>query len=185
MTESEIRGYATAKGFHRQTLERWLAWEAADRESLQEIAGSLKIGENHLRDIMDWLEDIALRDSTKIHAILTRPSVVSIKTDPRLGRADKIKRIKEQLRRWRLPRLAALEESIRTKIQTLKLPAVIRLSVPPGLEGGRLQVQFSAGSAVELEKLTHQLNVAASSALTAEIFDLMSGEVAAGSREET
>jgi hypothetical protein len=107
---------------------------------------------------------------------LCRPAVLSIKTDPRLGRADKLKRIKEQLRRWRFPRLAAVEERIQLKIQALKLPAEIRLSVPPGLEGGRLRVEFSAGSVAELEELTKRLNAAATTTWTTEIFDLLSGQ---------
>ena len=176
MAESAIRDYATARGFHRQTLERWLAWDAADQESLQEIAVSLKISENHLRDMLDWLEEISLRDVTKIREILCRPAVLSIKTDPRLGRADKLKRIKEQLRRWRFPRLAAVEERIRLKILALKLPAEIQVSVPPGLEGGRLRVEFSAGSVAELEELTNRLNAAATTTWTTEIFDLLSGQ---------
>ncbi len=150
MTESAIRDYANSKGFHRQTLDRWLGWQPADQDALQEIAVSLKISENHLRDLMDWLEEIALRDDSNISAILERPAIYSIQTDPRLGRADKLKRIKEQIRRWRFPRLAAIEESIRAKIQALKLPADIQLSVPPGLEGGRVHVTFSAGSQDEL-----------------------------------
>ena len=176
MAESAIRGYGTSRGFHRQTVERWLAWEAADQESLQEIVVSLKVSENHLRDMMDCLEEISLRDNVKVREILGRPVLVSVKTDPRLGRADKVKRIKEELRRWRFPRLAAVEESIRIKIQALKLPAEIRLRVPPGLEGGRIQVEFSAASAAELAELTSRLSAAASTSSTAEIFDLLSGQ---------
>ena len=35
MSESEIRAYAQERGFHRQTLERWLSWETKDRAALQ------------------------------------------------------------------------------------------------------------------------------------------------------
>ena len=175
MQTSAIRDYAKAKGFHRQTLDRWLGWQPADQDALEEIASSLKIGENHLRDMMDWLEEIALRDGAKIHEILARPAVFSIKTDPRLGRADKLKRIKEQLRRWRFPRLAGIEESIRIKIRSLKLPSEIRLGVPAGLEGGRLQVEFSAGTVAEFGKLAQRLSETASTTLAAEIFDLLAG----------
>jgi hypothetical protein len=175
MAESAIRDYANSKGFHRQTVDRWLGWQAADQDALEEIAVSLKVSENHLRDMMDWLEEIALRDGSNISAILKRPAMGSIKTDPRLGRSDKLKRLKEQLRRWRFPRLAAIEESIRVKIQALKLPAAIHLSVSPGLEGGAVHVSFSAGSPGEFEKLTHRLSDAASSRIVAEIFDSLSG----------
>src|SRR5438132_9218528 len=55
MSESEIRAYAQGRGFHDQTLARWLGWERTDRDALGELASGLKIGENHLRDMMDWL----------------------------------------------------------------------------------------------------------------------------------
>jgi hypothetical protein len=179
MAENAIRDYATSKGFHRQTLDRWLGWRPEDRDALEEITVSLKISENHLRDLMDWLEEIAVRDDSSISAILKRQTLYSINSDPRLGRADKLKRIKEQLRRWRFPRLTAIEESIRTQIRGLKLPAEIQLGVPPGLEGGRVHVIFSAGSQAEFEKLAHRLSDAASSAIVAEIFDSLAG-VASG-----
>ncbi|HMA80169.1 MAG TPA: hypothetical protein VKR81_04740 [Candidatus Binatia bacterium] len=178
MSESAIHDYAKAKGFHRQTLERWLSWKAADRDALEEIVVSLKIGENHLRDMMEWLEEISLRDRVSISEILASRALVAVKTDPRLGRADRLKRIKEQLRRLRYPRLAGIEDAIRQKIQALKLPAEIRLSVPAGLEGGRLQVEFSATSLAELQSFTDRLSAAAASNFATDIFALMSGRPA-------
>jgi len=176
MSETAIRDYARAKGFHRQTLERWVGWEPADGEALEEIAIVLKASENHLREIMDWLEEISLRDRSKICDILGKHEIFSIKTNPRLGRADKLKRIKEQLRRWRLPRLAEIEDAIRHNIQALRLPAEIRLKVPPGLEGGRLLAEISAGSLAEFQQLARRLTDAAATHLLAEIFQRLSGE---------
>ena len=184
MSETAIRDYARAKGFHRQTLERWLGWAPADREALEEIAIGLKASENHLREIMDWLEEISLRDRSKICDILSKHEIFSIKTNPRLGRADKLKRIKEQLRRWRLPRLAETEDAIRHNIQALRLPAEIRLSVPPGLEGGRLQAEISAGSLVQFQQLARRLSDAAATNLLAEIFQRLAGEPAGEEREQ-
>src|SRR5512147_1365767 len=112
MSETEIRRYGNAKGFHPQTLKRWLGWDQTARDSLFRLAAGLKIGENHLRDLMDWLEEIALRDHSTIEAILVSKRITDIESDPRLGRADKLKRIKEEVRRLRLPRLAQLEDSI-------------------------------------------------------------------------
>jgi len=178
MTENAIRDYAKTRGLHRRTLDRWLGWQPADQDALEEIAVGLKVSENHLRDMMDWLEEISLRDDSNISEILRRTPIDSVKTDPRLGHADKLKRIKEQIRRWRFPRLAAIEESIRVQIQALKLPADIHLSVPPGLEGGRVHVTFSAGSQREFEKLTDRLSDAASSGSMAEIFASLLGEAA-------
>ncbi len=157
MAEIQMHEYAKSKGFHSRVLERWLGWEQPARDALFRLATSLKLGENHLRDLMDWLEEISLRDRSTIEAILSSKTLAEIESNPRLGRADKVKRVKEEIRRMRFPRLAQTEESIRTRIQALKLHPAIRLTAPPGLEGGRLRVELSASAPEELKRLADQL----------------------------
>lgn len=176
MSETEIHQYAKGKGFHLQTLQRWLGWDQPARDALLRLAVGLKVGENHLRDLMDWLEEIALRDQLTIGEILARRSITDIESDPRLGRADKLKRVKEELRRLRFPRLAQTEDSIRLRIQELKLYPQIRLTVPPGLEGGKLLVELRASSAEELKRLAVKLAEASDKYSVQEIFALLVGE---------
>jgi hypothetical protein len=152
-----------------------LDWEQPDRDALFRLAISLKVGENHLRDLMDWVEEIALRDQSKIQEILASKPITDVESDPRLGRADKLKRVKEEIRRLRFPRLAQTEDSIRVRIQELKLHPEIRLTVPPGLEGARLQVALSASSHDELKRLTVKLANAADKDIVREIFGLLTG----------
>jgi len=178
MSDERIRDYAKEKGFHPQTLARWLHWEPQDRDALCGIAVGLKIGENHLRELMDWLEEIALRDRCGIHQILAQQKIAHIGSDPRLGRADKLKRIKEQIRRLRFPRLSRIEDTVRARIRELKLPPAVRLSVPFGLEGGKLRVEISASTAQELKKLIAQLAEAADRDSIKEIFRMLAGETA-------
>src|SRR5881296_2292686 len=177
MSDERIRDYAKEKGFHPQTLARWLHWEPQDRDALCRLAVGLKIGENHLRELMDWLEEIALRDRCGIHQILAQQKIAHIGSDPRLGRADKLKRIKEQIRRLRFPRLSETEDAIRAKIQALMLHPEIRLSVPPGLEEGRLRVEFSATNHEELKRLIAKLTDAKENSIIPAIFDLLSGQM--------
>ena len=176
MAEIQIQQYAKSKGFHPQTLERWLGWDEASGEALLRLTGNLKLGENHVRDLMDWLEEIALRDRSTIEAILASNPITEIESNPRLGRGDKIKRVKEAIRRLRFPRLAQTEASIQTRIQELKLYPGIRLVAPPGLEGGKLQVELSVSSTEELKKLTDKLAAATSTNTLREIFALLRGE---------
>jgi len=175
MSEIAFRSFAESKGFHASTLSRWLSWHAADRIALAKLALDLKISENHLRDLMDWSEEIALRDGIVIAAIFAGKAVDDIATDPRLGRADKVKKIKENLRRLRFPRLARTEDEIQGKIRALKLQPEIRVTVPPGLEGGRLQIEFSVTNRQDLKRLADKLAAAAESDFTGEIFTLLSG----------
>jgi hypothetical protein len=174
MSESEFRNFADTKGFHPSTLNRWLSWQAADRAALAKLALDLKISENHLRDLMDWSEEIALRDGIAIAAILAGKDVEDIATDPRLGRADRVKKIKDYFRRLRFRRLARTEDEIQGRIRALKLQPEIRVSVPPGLEGGRLQIEFSVTNQQDLKRLADKL-AAAESGITGEIFKLLSG----------
>jgi hypothetical protein len=52
------------------------------------------------------------------------------------------------------------------------------LSVPAGLEGGRLQAEISAGSLAEFQLLAGKLQEVAATNLVAEIFQRLSGEPA-------
>jgi hypothetical protein len=182
MTEHTIREYALSKGFHSQFLQRWLNWDPGDRAALLDIALSLKAGENHLRDLMDWAEEISLRDGVVICEILANKTINEIRTDPRLGRADRLKRIKDQIRRMRFPRLSQVEDSIQSKIGQLKLPPSVRLSVPAGLEGGDLQIEFTAGSPAEFKSILAKLSSAAESEGLAEIYNLLKGNAIADRR---
>jgi len=182
MEESEIHTYANQRGFHRQTVERWFSWPPPDREALAMLVLSLKIGENHLREMMDWLEEIALRDGKSIENILADRPIYDASTDPRLGRADRLRRVKEQLRRRRYPRLAQTEDQIRSHINALKLHPEIHLSVVPGLEGGQLKVEFQSGSLAELSVVVAKLTEVMSLRPTAAIFELLSGDTGGAQR---
>jgi hypothetical protein len=175
MLETEIRQYGESRGFHPQTLERWLGWAPAARSAMFHLAVDLKVGENHLRDLMDWLEEIALREQLMIEEILASKPIVDCASAPRLGRADKLKRIKDEIRRRRFPRLARTEDAIRARIHELKLHPEIRLKVPLGLEGGRLEVELSASSHDEFKKLVIKLAEGATDNRVREIFALLAG----------
>ena len=175
MTE-EILDYGKSKGFHPHTLERWLKLTEPAQAVLFKLVRELKMGENHFRDIVDWIEEISLREGMEVHEILSRDSISKISSDPRLGRSDKLKRVKEELRRLRFPRLARLEQEIQERIRLLKLGPQIQISVPPGLEGGVLMVQLKSASYPGLKGLVEELGRVVEREPLKEIFDFLGGE---------
>jgi hypothetical protein len=179
MIHQQIEAYCRLKGFHPQTRSRWLAFRVDDREALLGLAQELKLGENHFKGLLDWLEEIALRDGTGIAAVLSREELSRIATDPRLGRNDKLKRIKDELRRLRFPRLARIEEEIQRRVRGMNLDPRVRLMVPAGLEGGTVTVEMRAGSSDELQRLSAELARAVEGDEMKAIFALMRGEMAA------
>jgi hypothetical protein len=176
MSDQTIQDYGKERGFHEQTLGRWLRLSPSDRDALLELAQGLRIGENHFRDLLDWLEEIALRDGVGLCEVLKGESFVNTLSDPRLGRNDKLKRVKEELRRLRFPRLSRIEDEIQRKIRKLKLGPRIRMTVPPSLEGGVLTVQVRATSYEELKRSVVELGQALESESVNEIFALLRGE---------
>jgi hypothetical protein len=75
----------------------------------------------------------------------------------------------------RFPRLSLIEDSIQSKIRQLKLPPAVRVSVPRGLEGGDLQIEFTAGSPAEFKNILAKIGAAAESESLADIFMLLNG----------
>lgn len=176
MLDKEIVEYAREKGLHQKVLDRWLGLADADQGALLDLARGLKIGGNHLTDLLDWLEEIHLRDGTSPSEVLRKESVSRILSDPRLGRNDKLKRLKDELRRLRFPRLSRIEEEIQKKIREMKLKPQIRTLVPPGLEGGALTLQLKASSYEEMRELVRELERVLEREEMKELFDLLRGE---------
>ena len=176
MIVQRILAYGSAREFHKETLDRWLQLSEADQETLLEFADRLRLGGNHFRDFLDWLEEIALRDGISLGEILKGETFLRVLSDPRLGRNDKLKCLKEELRRLRFPRLSQIEEGIRQKIRELKLKPQIQMTVPAGLEGGALTVQMRATSYEELRRLAAELHRALEEDSLKEIFVLLSGK---------
>jgi hypothetical protein len=176
MSDEQIRQYAQEKGFHPVTLQRWLSWAAPDRQGLLDLALATRASENHVRDLIEWLEEISLRDHVAITDILAKDPIARIATDPRLGRVDKLRQIKQQMRRLRFPRLSAIEDSIHSRIRELKLKAPVRLSVPAGLEGAKLHVEFDASTQEEFLSAVRELAEARHHPSMDRIFALLRGE---------
>ncbi|HEY1372425.1 MAG TPA: hypothetical protein VGH50_08135 [Candidatus Binatia bacterium] len=170
--DEEIRSYCRSKGFHLHTEARWLGYNEADRSALLQVIREVRPGENHFKDLLDWLEEIALRDGTPIAALLQK-QLSGVLSDPRLARNDKLKRLKEELRRLRFPRLAGIEDEIQHRIRSLKLPRGISLSVPQGLEGGAVALKIEATRREDLRRLAADVSRAVDSDDMKEIFAIL------------
>src|SRR5690349_11897052 len=115
MMIEEIRTYCRQRGFSPRIEARWLALGDADRSALLSLMQEIKAGENHFKDVLDWLEEIALRDGVGMAELVKNLSPMI--DDPRLGRNDKLKRLKDELRRVRFPRLARVEDEIQRRVR--------------------------------------------------------------------
>ena len=145
----QLVAYAQEKRFSAQTLQRWQSWKEEDRAALLVVAKALQLNENQLRDFLDWLEEIVTRDGVAVRDLLGR---VDLQHPLRanLSRNDKLKAVKEALRKIRYPRLSRLEDDLRAAVKALDLGSRVRISFPAALEGDEITVEIKARSVQEL-----------------------------------
>lgn len=90
-----------------------------------------------------------MRDEGSIANVLAAPDTDSILRGA-LGRNDKIKALKETLRRRRFPHLARAERRAQELITALALPRNVTIQLPQNLEGDRVQLTLSVDSVAAL-----------------------------------
>jgi hypothetical protein len=154
-----VRSYAETRHLGAAVVERWQAWRAEDAEALLGLAEALGLGGNQIVDVMTALEEIAARDATSPAAVLAAPEVRGLLAT-RLGRADKIKRVKALLRARRYPRLTALERALEADVRALGLGSGVRVRFPPGLEGNEITVEMRARHDAALREAVDRVRAA-------------------------
>lgn len=151
MGDAETRAYAATKRFGSATRERWLRCVPADQAEVLNLATRLRLGENHVRDLLDALEAIAQRRSCTFADILAVDAVRDVLTAER-GRNETLHALKQVLRRLRYPQLAATELRLRALTKELGLPTGVSITLPENLEGEEIVVSVRAASASELRR---------------------------------
>ena len=153
LLNEQLAAYSQEKRLSPQTLARWKAWDEEDQAALFVVAQKLQLGENHLRDFLDWLEEITARDGGAVRELLTRAEIYQ-PLQSTLSRNDKLKAVKAALRKIRYPRLSRLEDDLRMSVKALDLGNRIQVSFPPTLEGEEITVELKARN---LRELTNHL----------------------------
>jgi len=168
----EITAYAQQKYLSVDTLARWQAWAQEDQAAFLRLAENLQLGENQMRDFLDWLEEVVVRDGGAIHEILARPEIRR-PLDSRLSRNDRLKTVKNVLRKLRYPRLAHLEEELRVTVKALDLGGQVRVSFPPVLEGDEVTIELKVCNVRELAEIVHRLQQRLEDGALQRLFDML------------
>ena len=153
----QLAEYAQQKHLSPQTLSRWQGWTEEDQVAFLSLVQDLQIGENHVRDFLDWCEECVLRDGGTIVELLAR-SEIHQPLMLKLGRNDKLKAVKDALRKIRYPHLSRLEDDLRAAIKALDLGGRVQISFPPSLEGDEMTVTIKARNAKELQDSVERLH---------------------------
>ncbi len=171
-TIDEIRRFAEQRHYRPATLERWLVLSPFDGAALLQLAQSLRLSDNQLRDLWAWAGEIAARDQHSLAEVLGSAEICSALRQP-VGRHDQLKLVKAALRRRRFPQLSANEDRMRVLVRQLNLPAGVRVELPEFLEGDELTIHMGVRDPKTLRLAAAALLAAADSPTCAELFHLL------------
>ena len=170
--DTMFRAFAADRRYGEATLERWSRLEPDDAAALLGLVQELRPSEHQLRDLWDWVEEIAAREHLRLAQVLALAPVASARQRD-IGRNDKLKQLKGALRRLRFPQLSTAEDQLAMLIQALQLPRHVRLIVPEFLEGDTVRVEITVNSVAALQAAADALRAAAANPACEQLFAVL------------
>lgn len=152
MADFDLDAYAERRNLRDATVHRVRALDEASRAALLALVVPLALNDNNLRDVLDFLEDIAARRDTVVAEVIESAEIAALRRRD-MGRSDRIRELKSCLYRLRYPQLSAALQRIEELRRSLHLPNRVLLELPENLEGDELTITMKAGSAQQLRDL--------------------------------
>jgi ParB family chromosome partitioning protein len=140
--EEEIKRYVLKEEVSRTNIRRISSFSSKDRMALLSLISPLKLGENRLREILTFLEEITKRDRLTIREIVKRPEIQAILSHQELTPSQRADRMKKALVGLRYPRMHNMETRFEKKRKELNLPTNVSLQHQPFFEGKGLKIEF-------------------------------------------
>jgi ParB/Sulfiredoxin domain len=156
--EEETKGYVLKEEVSRSNIRKFAALSPDDRIAILSLISPLKLGENRLREILTFLEEISRKNQNRIREIVQRPQIQAVLSQKELTPSQKTERVKKVLLDLRYPKLHQLEEGFEKKRKGLKLPPSITLHHQPFFEGRGLRVQFQFETVEEYRSILTALS---------------------------
>ena len=156
--EEEIKRYVLKEEVSRTNIRKISALAPKDRMALLSLISPLKLGENRLREILTFLEEITRRDRLTIREIVKRPEIQVVLSHQELTPSQRADRMKKALLGLRYPRTHSMEEKFEKKRKELNLPPHVSVQHQPFFEGKGLTVEFQFETVDEYRSMLSSLN---------------------------
>ncbi len=127
-----------------------------DRKKLADALAALRPSTNKMREIAENIFEISKREKIPVAKFLKLDEIKNIIFSDD-SRKQKIKLLREFLKRRRFPELSKKISLIKTKIKTLKMPSQIKIFYPENFERKKLTVSIEFSDVEEMEKLLSEI----------------------------
>lgn len=146
-----------------------------DRQAVFALMAELKLGVNKIKELLGYLDDIALRDGQSPAQILQDQHIQQILTDDTLQGPQKAEQIRHSMYTRRYPQFAELEQRYQQALQHLHPPKGVRVQADRYFEDDRLSVDFQVHKPEDLQQIAEQLTELARKPELAEVFAIIQG----------
>jgi ParB family transcriptional regulator, chromosome partitioning protein len=157
--EDVIKEYVLKEEVSRSNIRKLANLTPDDRVAILSLISPLKLGENRLREILTFLEEISRRNQCKAKEIVQRADIQVILSQREFTPSQKTERIKKVLMDLRYPAMHQLEEEFQKKRKGLNLPSSISLHHSPFFEGRELRVEFQFETMEEYQSILSALSL--------------------------
>jgi hypothetical protein len=132
-------------------------WPPPDQEAIIPFLEGLRFGESLLREFLQLVREIALREGCPISALLSSPAVREILEDPGMDRPQRRQALRAHLRRRRYPGLISMEQAFRQARGAFRLPPNLSVQPEPFFEESGVRVSFRARTQEEFKVVSRTL----------------------------
>jgi hypothetical protein len=140
--EDGFKEYVLKEEVSRSNIRKLANWSPDDRVAILSLISPLKLGENRLREILTFLEEISKRNQCQAKEIVQRANIQVILSQKEFTPSQRTERIKKILMDLRYPKMRQLEEEFQKKRRDLNIPSSVSLHHFPFFEGRGLRVEF-------------------------------------------
>lgn len=156
LSESILRAL-TRHGCSLANGLRLTHWPAGDHGAVITLLERLHLGENLLRECLETIREISLREGVSPAVILERPECREILEDPQRDRPRRTQDFRAYLRRKRYPMLVSMEDAFHKARAQLGLVQKQSIQASPFFEEEGVKVSFRARSPLEFKDLARNL----------------------------
>ncbi|NVM57571.1 MAG: ParB/RepB/Spo0J family partition protein [Desulfobacterales bacterium] len=151
-------------------LDETISFEAAadlcesspeDALSFFDLFARLKLSQNKQREIITFVQEIAIREDLRLTEVLQSKDVRRILGRPDLNRNEKGSMLRAHLKRRRLPTLAQAEEGFQKELKALKLNERLHMTPPPCFEGCQYTLRMTFKSMKDFDNCRRTLDAMA------------------------
>lgn len=155
--ERGLGAYLVSEELSLSTAILLLRFEPEDQTAVLPLLEALRPGENRVKEIISFLQEIALREGVPVSSVLAKGEIVALLEDQEIPRPQRLEQLRQVIKGMRFPHLQAMEERFVRCKRALSLPPQITLYPPAFFEGVEFRMELRFRGSQEFRDLVSRL----------------------------